>query len=118
MSKSRVILCADDDATALAVRSQILSRAGYIVLTASDGAAALELFKCIRADLIIMDHGLAGISGKQVAAEMKRLKPAVPIVLLSSSMEPHLWSEHADLLITSGMPAAEFLRAVGKLIPE
>jgi CheY-like chemotaxis protein len=116
LSKSRLILCVDDEATALAVRSQALSRAGYVVLTASDGAAALELFNCIRADLIIMDHGLPGLSGTQVAAEMKRLKPTIPIVLLSGLPEAPLESEHADLVITKGMPAAEFLRAVGKLI--
>jgi DNA-binding response OmpR family regulator len=108
----------DDEATALAVRSQVLSRAGYVVLTASDGAAALELLKCIRADLIIMDQGLPGLSGTQVAAEMKRLKPAVPIVLLSDLLEAPLGSEHADLVSTKGVPAAEFLRAVGKLIPQ
>ena len=118
MSKSGVILCVADEATALAVRSQVLSRAGYVVLTASDGAAALELLKCIRPDLIIMDHGLSGLSGTQVAAEMKRLKPAVPIVLLSGLLEAPMGSEHADLVITKGMPAAEFLRAVGKLIPQ
>lgn len=118
MSKSRVILCVDDEATALATRSQILSRAGYVVLTASDGAAALELFKCIRTDLVIMDHGFASLSGTQVAAEMKRLKPGVPIILLSGLMKSPLGSEHADLLITKGMPAAAFLRAVGKLFPE
>jgi CheY-like chemotaxis protein len=118
LSKSSVILCVDNEATALSVRSQVLSRAGYVVLTASDGAAALELFKCIRTDLIIMDHGLAGLPGTQVAAEMKRLKPAVPIVLWSDLMEAAPGSEHADLRVTKGMPAAEFLRAVGKLIPE
>jgi CheY-like chemotaxis protein len=118
LSNSRVILCVDDEATALAVRSQILSRAGYVVLTASDGAAALELFKCIRADLIILDHGLPGLSGTQVAAEMKQLKPTVPIVLLSGLLDAPLGSDHADLVITKGMPAAEFLRAVGKLVPQ
>jgi CheY-like chemotaxis protein len=118
LSKSRVILCVDDEATALAVRSQVLSRAGYVVLTASDGAAALELLKCIRADLIIMDQRLPGLSGTQVAAEMKRLKPAVPIILLSGLLEAPLGSEHADLVITKGTPATEFLRAVGKLVPQ
>ena len=116
--KSRVILYVEDEATALTVRCQVLSRAGYVVLPAGDGAAALELFKCIRADLVIMNHRLPGLSGTHVAAEMKRLKPAVPIVLLSGLVEAPPGSEHADLVITKGMPAAEFLRAVGKLIPE
>jgi CheY-like chemotaxis protein len=116
--KSRVILCVDDEARALAVRCQVLSSAGYVVLPAADGEAALDLFKCIRADLVLMDHGLPGLSGTQVAAEMKRLKPAVPIILFSGLVEAPLGSEHADLVITKGVPVLEFLHAVAKLIPQ
>jgi hypothetical protein len=53
-----------------------------------------------------------------VAAEMKPLKPAIPIVLFSGLVEAPLGNEHVDLVITKGMPAVEFLRAVGKLLPE
>jgi hypothetical protein len=49
---------------------------------------------------------------------MKRLKPAIPVVLFSGLAEPRLGSEHVDLVITKGMPAVEFLRKVGKLIPK
>ena len=118
MSKSRVILYVEDEATALTVRCQVLSRAGYVVLPAGDGAAALELFKCIRADLVIMNHRLPGLSGTQVAAEMKQLRPAVPILLLSGLADAPPGTEHADLVITKGMSAVEFLRAVRNLIPQ
>jgi CheY-like chemotaxis protein len=118
LSNTHVILCVDDEAAALALRSQVLSRAGYKVLTAADGAAALELFQCIKVDLVITDHCLPGLTGAQMAAEMKRLKPAVPVVLFSGLVEAPQGSEHADLLITKGMPAVEFLRQVGRLIPK
>lgn len=116
LSKTSVILCVDDDVAALALRCLVLSSAGYEVLTAADGAAALELFRCIRGDLVITDYWLPGLTGTQVAAEMKRLKPAIPIVLFSGFVEAPLGSDHADLVITKGMPAVEFLRAVAKLI--
>ena len=116
MSKTRVILCVDDEATALALRCQVLSSAGYVVLSAVDGAAALELFRCIQVDLVITDHGLPGLTGTQLAAEMKQLKPAIPIVLFSGLPEAPLGSEHADLVITKGIPAVELLREVSKLI--
>ena len=117
LSKTSVILCVDDDVAALALRCLVLSSVGYEVLTAADGAAALELFRSIRVDLVITDYWLPGLTGTQVAAEMKRLKPVIPIVLFSGLVEAPLGSDHADLVITKGMPAVEFLREVGKLLP-
>jgi CheY-like chemotaxis protein len=75
LSETRVILCVDDEATALAVRCLLLSTAGYEVLTAA-GAAALEIFRCIQVDLVITGYRLPRLTGTQLAAEMKRLKPA------------------------------------------
>ena len=118
LSKTSVILCVDDDVAALALRCLVLSSVGYEVLTAADGAAALELFRSIRVDLVITDYWLPGLTGTQVAAEMKRLKPVIPIVLFSGLVEAPLGSDHADLVITKGMPAVEFLREVGKLLPK
>ena len=95
----------DDEATALAMRCRVLSSAGYVVLSAADGAAASGLFRCIQVDLVITDHGLPGLTGMQLAAQMKQLKPAIPIVLFSGLPEAPLGSEHVDLVITKGMPA-------------
>jgi FixJ family two-component response regulator len=69
-------------------------------------------------DLVITDHRLPGITGTQLAAEMKRLNPAIPVILHSCLGEAPLESEHANLVVTKGMPAIEFLREVGKLIPK
>jgi CheY-like chemotaxis protein len=115
LSRTRVILCVDDDAAALALRCAVLSSAGYEVLPAADGAVALELFRRIQVDLVITAYCLPGLTGMQVAAEMKRLKPAIPIVLFSGLVEAPLGSNHADLVITKGMPVVEFLREVGRL---
>ncbi len=116
MSTTRVILCVDDEAAGLALRCQVLSSAGYKVLTASDAAAALELFRCIQVDLVVTDYCLPGLSGAQVAAEMKRLKPTIPVVLFSGLVEAPPGSEHADLVITKGIPVVEFLSEISNLI--
>ena len=116
MSNTPVILCVDDEAAALALRCRVLSSAGYRVLSASDSAAALEVFMCIQVDLVVVDYCLPGLTGTQIAAEMKRLKPAIPVVLFSGLVETPLGSEHADLVITKGRPVAEFLGEIGKLI--
>jgi CheY-like chemotaxis protein len=115
-SNTRVILCIDDDAAALRLRCLVLSNAGYDVLPAPNGLAALELFRCVQVDLVITDHCLPGLTGTQLAAEMKRLKPAIPIVLFTGMMEAPPLSEHADLVIIKGMPVDELLRQIAKLI--
>ncbi len=116
LSNNRVILCVDDNAAALALRCLVLSRTGYDVLTAPDGAAALELFRCIQVDLVITDYWLPGLTGAELAGEMKRLKPEIPIVLFSGLVDVPPQSDHADLVIIKGMPVDEFLRQVAKLI--
>jgi CheY-like chemotaxis protein len=117
LSITPVILCVDDEAAGLALRCQVLSSAGYKVLTASDAAAALELFRCIQVDLVVTDYCLPGLTGAQVqAAEMKRLKPAIPVVLFSGLVEAPLGSEHVDLVITKGIPVVEFLSEISRLI--
>jgi CheY-like chemotaxis protein len=116
LSNTPVILCVDDEVPALALRCLVLTSAGYEVLTAADGVGALELFKCIPVDLVITDYWLPGLTGVQIAAEMKWLKPAVPVILFSGVAEAPPGSELADLVITKGMPVEELLSEIGKLI--
>ena len=81
---SIVIQCVDDDHTALAVRRLLLSTKGYAVLTATSADAALRLFNCNHVDLVITDHLLRDGTGAHVTSQMKRLRPEVPIVLLTA----------------------------------
>ncbi len=116
MSNTPVILCVDDEVPALALRRLVLSSAGYEVLTAADGAGALELFRSILVDLVILDHWLPGLTGVEVAAAMKRLKPSIPVILFSGEVEAPPGSEFADLVITKGVPVESLLSEIGKLI--
>lgn len=97
-------------------RRLILSIAGYDVITAASAEAALRIFSHNPVDLIITDHFLPDLPGTEMAAMMKRLKPQVPIVLLTGSLEPPPGIEHTDLLLVKGMPPPEFLAAVAKLL--
>jgi CheY-like chemotaxis protein len=111
-----VILCVDDEPTALMVRRLILSISGYDVLTAADGDAALTSLCRNHVDLVITDHFLPDRTGARVAVEMKRLKPEVPIVLLTGALEPPPGSENADLVLPKGLDPTEFLAAIANLI--
>jgi CheY-like chemotaxis protein len=111
-----VILCVDDEPTALLVRRLLLSIAGYDVLTAANRDAALSTLRRNHVDLIITGHFLPDSAWVQVAAEMKRLKPEVPIVLLSGALELPSGSENADLVLPKGLDPSQFLAAIANLI--
>jgi CheY-like chemotaxis protein len=79
------VLCIDDDAQALKLRTAVLQRGGFEVLSAHDAGDALEKFETHKIDLVLSDHCLKGTTGVEIAKRMKRLNPAVPIVLYSGA---------------------------------
>jgi len=116
VSNEQVILCIDDELTGLTARRLLLSIAGYAVLTATSGKYALNLFGCNRIDLVITDHLLPDITGAELTSEMKRLKPEIPIVLLTGLVDLPPGYERADLVISKGITPPEFLAKIAKLL--
>jgi CheY-like chemotaxis protein len=78
------ILCIDDEALGLQIRRAVLERAGYQVLTATDGTAGLELFRNHAVDGVVLDYYMPEMDGGKVAEAMRRERPSVPILLLSA----------------------------------
>jgi CheY-like chemotaxis protein len=110
------ILCIDDNETALKVRKMVLEVAGYSVLTASDVDIAMQLFTASVVDMVISDHLLQGKTGTELAAEMKRLKPATPIVIVSGVVQEPEGMEHADLFIVKGEAPAVWLKKISDVL--
>jgi two-component system response regulator CpxR len=81
------ILCVDDDEMALLVRKMVLESAGYVVFTAASSSQGLEIFKEHHADLVITDHCLDLGKTRDLAGELRKLSPTVPIMTLSGSTQ-------------------------------
>lgn len=79
-----LILCIDDEELGLRVRGMVLERAGYRVITETEGRAGLAIFAKVPVDAVVLDYFMPGINGEAVAREMRRLRPEVPILLLSA----------------------------------
>lgn len=79
-----LILCIDDEELGLHIRGTVLERAGYRVITAADGDSGLRLFVSEPVDAVILDYFMPSMNGVQVATQMRRLRPEVPILLLSA----------------------------------
>ena len=65
------VLLVDDNLDALHMMRQLLQMMGHEVRTAPDGPAALELVDTFRPDIAILDIGLPGMSGYELAAELR-----------------------------------------------
>jgi len=114
-AKPMVVLCVDDDPAGLMARRLILSIAGYDVLTATSGEAALFVLRTRHVDLVITDHFLPGFEGAEILASMKQTKPEVLVVLLTATPVLPPGAELADLLLIKGIAPQEFLAAIARL---
>ena len=87
-AKPTTILCIDDDRETLEFRKQLLEMHGYTVITASSGAEGLRIFsEGHPADLVLLDYIMPGVTGAEVAEQLKQLSPSIPIVLMSAFPE-------------------------------
>ena len=66
------ILVVDDNADSMSSMAALLSLKGHDVESAPDGPSALEKLREFNADLVLLDIGLPGLSGYDVAREMRR----------------------------------------------
>ena len=67
-----------------AARAALATETRYSVLTAGDGKAGLEIFTSQRVDLVILDYAMPEMNGYDVAVEMRRISPGIPILMLSA----------------------------------
>jgi DNA-binding NarL/FixJ family response regulator len=60
---------------------------------AADGVSAVEMFKELRPNIVILDFQMPGINGIETARRMAEIAPAVPVVLFtqhaSADLEKH-----------------------------
>lgn len=81
------ILAVDDDVLVLFNTAEMLRDEGHQVSTAHSGAQALEQLKASQFDLLITDHAMPKMTGAQLALEVRRTQPDLPILIVSGYAE-------------------------------
>jgi two-component system, OmpR family, alkaline phosphatase synthesis response regulator PhoP len=77
------VLVVDDAPEIVRLTRDYLEHAGFAVLVAADGLAALKLARTRAPDVIVLDLGLPGMDGLDVTRELRR-GSAVPIIMLTA----------------------------------
>ena len=84
---NKTILCIDDDRGALDYHRALLERSGYLVLTASSARRGVEMARTYAISLALVDYHMPEMTGGEVANAIKRVKPTVPVIIVSSDDE-------------------------------
>jgi DNA-binding response OmpR family regulator len=96
------ILVADDDPDLLDLVAYALGQAGYLVVKASDGNAALAGFSTEAPDLVILDINMPGMTGFDVCSAI-RGSSTVPVMMLTAR------GEEQDLVRALDLGADDYL---------
>ena len=90
-SDTSAILLIDDNAVQAATRQTILRRAGYFVIAALNPMRALEQFQAndfpAEIKLVITDHLMPGMTGAEFVRELRNIRPALPVLVISGLEE-------------------------------
>jgi CheY-like chemotaxis protein len=110
----KTILCIDDDASILRYERALLERSGYEVLTAPSGQQGVKLATSCQCDAVLLDYEMYGMSGQEVASEIKRVKPELAVILLSGRVVPM----QALAVVDAFVPKLEASRQLLPIIAE
>ncbi len=98
------ILWVDDEIDLLKPHILFLQNKGYQVVTCPSGQDALDELNHTNFDIIFLDENMPGLSGLETLAEIKKIDPSLPVVMITKSeeefiMDEAIGSKIADYLI-------------------
>ncbi len=118
------LLIADDEDALRRMLTEALQAQGYTVLTAPDGAAAVELFKAHHAqlDAALLDLTMPHLDGAAALYQLRQVDPAVPVALMSgyTSQEASTLLQHlqADAFLQKPFRLRDLLDTLESLIAQ
>jgi DNA-binding response OmpR family regulator len=98
----KTILVVDDEPKIVQIARDYLEHAGLAVLAAGEGHAALAAARSAKPDLVILDLGLPGMDGLDVARALRK-ESNVPIIMLTAR------GEETDKLIGLELGADDYI---------
>jgi PAS domain S-box-containing protein len=116
-----VVLVVDDEAAIREVAHRVLTSAGYQVITAVDGPAALHLLSdpATAADLLLTDVIMPGMTGQAFAAQAQQIRPGLHMLFMSGYEQQSTtadWPQTATPIIAKPFSRAALLARVAQAL--
>ena len=90
----------DDEDNPLVLRKLVLEKAGYEVITARSADEALAALASRHIDLVLSDHLMPGVTGAELAHEIKSTFPATRFILISGVNDIPAHADSADAFVS------------------
>jgi two-component system, cell cycle sensor histidine kinase and response regulator CckA len=81
--RGETVLVVEDEPAVMKVTTRMLRRNGYTVLEATSGPEALTLARERELHLLLTDSVMPKMSGRDLAAEVHKLRPGLPVLFMS-----------------------------------
>jgi CheY-like chemotaxis protein len=90
--RGETVLLVDDEEALVRLGEEVLAELGYEAVGYASSVAALEAFRAApdRFQAVLTDEAMPGMTGSELIAEIRRLRPDLPIVLMSGYVTPAL----------------------------
>jgi CheY-like chemotaxis protein len=120
MSISQPILIVDDDQTIRSTMIDILTSEGYTVLSAANGAEALDLVEVQRPALVLLDMRMPVLNGWGFAQALAARSLSLPIVVMTAAQDARQWAGEiaATAVLTKPFDIIEMLTIIERVMAE
>jgi PAS domain S-box-containing protein len=111
----------DDYEALVFLVGRLLRKQGHDATTFESGEAALNWMRAnpeARVDLVVSDHNMPGLSGVETAIEIRRLRPALKIAIVSGHVNDQLLADAAAAGVSEVMGKQDSMDALGEAIRE
>jgi CheY-like chemotaxis protein len=88
---------ADDEENVVMITKQLLEKRGLTAIVARDGREAIKMFEqhAKEIDVVLLDLTMPHLNGEEVFRELRRMNPAVRVILTSGYSEEDAMSRFA-----------------------
>jgi CheY-like chemotaxis protein len=98
-ARQRTILCIDDDDGIVRYVSSLFERSGCRVLTTTSSTQGLTIAMMSQIDAVVLDYHMPEMNGHEIAAEIKRHRPEIVVVMFSGGEIPEATCNLADAVV-------------------
>jgi DNA-binding NarL/FixJ family response regulator len=112
--RTRFLIVDDSELVRQGLRTVLQANPDWeIAGEAPDGVTAVEMFKNIRPNVVIVDFQMPGINGLETARRMQEIAPAVPVVMFTQHASTDLERQAREVGIRSVVSKTDAFPMVG-----
>jgi CheY-like chemotaxis protein len=124
LGDGQLIMVIDDERALVALAEEATAQLGYEPIGFESSAAALRSFQAApeRFDAVITDESMPGLSGTELTAEIRKLRPQIPVILMTGHGSVELSQRAAQLgvheILLKPLHSRDLAEALARVLPK